>query len=251
MTYYKSWRIIDVRPQWVVVDINGKIINKNPTKEELTGLEKEQYKMNVKNRSKKYTDNELLDILRTFYVENGRPPTQNEFNVGDQRYPCTRTYIIRFGSWSNTLKLIGMDLDTRVLQGYLDTNQEKGRYAELKVINHFLEHPTDLAGENCLSPYDGICPNGKIYDVKSSKYYKKSYHDFGTNNKHKEEIEIYYFLAFNEDYTILEYVWRIPGEMVEKDHFQIGTSWAEFTLDSMKEYDITNKFKELDILEEN
>lgn len=59
-----------------------------------------------------------------------------------------------------------MDLDTRVMQGGLNTNTEKGRYAEIMVINHFKNNPVDLSGKNRKSPCDGICPDGKIYDVK-------------------------------------------------------------------------------------
>lgn len=34
----------------------------------------------------------------------------------------------------------------------------------------------------------------------------KIYWDFSTRNRYKEEIEIYYFVAFNEDWTKLEHV---------------------------------------------
>ena len=35
---YKDSRIIDTKPKWVIVDEDGKIINRNPTKEELKCL---------------------------------------------------------------------------------------------------------------------------------------------------------------------------------------------------------------------
>jgi hypothetical protein len=41
MTYYKSKRIIDGKLQLVIVDETGKIVNRNPNKVELKGLEKE------------------------------------------------------------------------------------------------------------------------------------------------------------------------------------------------------------------
>lgn len=40
ITYYRSYRYIDVKSKWVIVDENGMIVNKNPTKEELKGLDK-------------------------------------------------------------------------------------------------------------------------------------------------------------------------------------------------------------------
>lgn len=137
-----------------------------------------------------------------------------------------------------------------VMQGCLKTEIEKARYAEIKVINHFKQHPIDLSGENHNSPCDGICPNGKIYDVKSSKLYKNKtlpHYEFHTNNKYKEEIEIYYLLGFNEDYTKLKYAWRIPGEIAESDRFIVGLNrWSHgFTVDNMKKYGIMDRFKEL------
>lgn len=42
---------------------------------------------------------------------------------------------------------------------------EKG-LVEIIVRDRFKRHPVDLAGENKGSHCDGICPNGKNYDVK-------------------------------------------------------------------------------------
>ena len=44
MTYYKSWRLIDGKPRLVIVDETGNIVNRNPTEDELKGLDKELYK---------------------------------------------------------------------------------------------------------------------------------------------------------------------------------------------------------------
>lgn len=38
MTNYKSYRIIDGKPKWTIVDEYGKIVNKDPSKEELKCL---------------------------------------------------------------------------------------------------------------------------------------------------------------------------------------------------------------------
>lgn len=40
MMQYKSYRIVDGKPRWVIVDENGKIIHKEPSKEDLKGLDK-------------------------------------------------------------------------------------------------------------------------------------------------------------------------------------------------------------------
>ncbi len=255
MTYYTSIRSIDSNKRTtkavlrkVIVDENGKIVNRNPSKEELKGLQIEQYdkRCEPKEYNPKYTDKELLDYLKVFYEEYGRVPVKRDFN-NNPRYPNFATYQTRFRSWSNALKLVGFDVESMVKKGVIETPLQKARLTEIMVLNHFKQHPVDLAGENCNSHCDGICPNGKIYDVKSSKFYTdKMRWAFVTRNKYKEEIEIYYLLAFNSDRTKLEYAWRIPGEIVESDQFHVGLNTNyEFNVKNMKEYDITDKFNSI------
>lgn len=303
VVHYTSCRIIDGRSKRVVVDENGKIVDKSPSKDKLKGLKDEKYKVN---RKRKYIDKELLDCLRQFYKENGRVPIWDDFN-NNHKYPsfgtysvrfgswnralklaglcvnhhtgladkelldCLRqfhkehgripvmtdfdnsiiyphysTYVKRFGNWSKALKLVGLDIEMMIGQGVLETNRQKGRLAEVLVRDHFKKSPTDLSGNNQNSSCDRICPNGKMYDVKSSKLYIGGYWSFRTDNKYKEEIEIYYFLSFNEDYTKIMYVWRVPGEIIEKDHFNVGLNRDyEFNIWNLKEYDITDKFREI------
>lgn len=207
----------------------------------LTGL-------NLENRFRRYTEKELLDCLRKFEKENGRVPRELDFR-NNLEYPGSSTYIRYFGSWSNALKLVEMDVTSMVNRGILISNQQKARLAEIKIINHFKNYSIDLAGKNQCSPCDGICPNGKTYDVKSSKLDVKGncYH-FGTNNKHRDEIEIYYLLGFNEDYTKLEYAWRVPGEIMDVLACHISTcdhSYAKFNIKNMQEYDITDQINEI------
>lgn len=240
---YKSYRIIDGKPRWVIVDETGKVINRIPSKEELKDLEEEPRNVQDTRKYKTYTDEELLDYLMRFERENERVPTTTDFANNHSEYPSFMTYVRRFGSWLNSLKLAGLDID---LMGQQYTRY-KGRQAEIMVINHFKKNPVDLSGENCHSPCDGICPNGKMYDVKSSGLYIGGYWVFGTGNKYKNEIEIYYFLAFNEDYTKLKYAWRVPGEMVEGNTLYIGvnTGKGQFNVENMKEYEITDKIKKI------
>jgi len=238
---YKSYRFVDGKARWVIVDEDGKIIDRILNKEEMKGLEKEIYirKYNHKGGSKRYTDEGLLDYLRRFNKENGRSPTEGDFS-NNLEYPSYDTYFKRFGSWANALKLVGLDVESMVKNGIVKTTAQKARFTEIMVRDHFKQYPTDLSGENCLSPCDGICPNGKMYDVKSSKLHKGKYWVFMSKNKYKEEIEIYYYLAFNSDWTKLKYIWRIPGEIVESDYFYLGLSNNyKFNVKNMKEYEIT------------
>ena len=235
--YYTSVRLVDSKPKQVIVDKIGKVVNNNPSKEELKGLEKEKYN----GRKKRYTDNELLNYPLQYYKKHGRPPTVEDFN-NTFGYPSADICIKRFGSWSKYLKLAELDVDSMVRKGILLTTQQRGRLGEILIRDHFKIYPIDLAGENCNNPCDGICPNGKTYDVKSSKLYDEGYYLFNTRNKYKDEIELYYFLAFNKDWTKLDYGWRIPGEIAENDKFYIGSTYlSEFNIKNMEEYDITDE----------
>jgi len=136
--------------------------------------------------------------------------------------------------------LVELDVESMIKKGIVNTSNQKARLSEIIVRNHFKKYSIDLAGENCKNPFDGICPNGMKYDVKSARL-NKTFYQFVTDNEYKDEIEIYYLLAFNEDYTKLNYGWRVPGDIIESTMFYVGTSWANFTIDNMKEYDITDR----------
>lgn len=250
MTNYTAWRMPGTgeKPRTVIIDENGNVVNRNPTDKELKGLKKE---LRTSQDTKKgkilcgHTEGSLLKCLIDFTDKNGRPPTVKDFS-NNFAYPSIRPYIDHFGSWSAALKKVGLDDESIIKKGVVKTNDQKARLAEILVRDHFEKNPVDLAGENKLSPCDGICPNGKFYDVKSSKLHVGKYHVFIARNKHKDKIEIYYFLAFNEDYSKLMYVWRVPGELVEKNHFYIGMSpKCEFDIEDMEQYDITDKFRRI------
>lgn len=104
MTEYKSVRLIDGKPRKVIVDENGNIMNRNPSKDKLKYLEKEFYENRQPNR---YTNEELLEYLRQFYETKGKIPIEVDFTRGS-RFPSYGTYIIRFGSWKNCLQIAGL-----------------------------------------------------------------------------------------------------------------------------------------------
>ena len=212
-------------------------------------LEKDEIYKDRRSRSRNrdiYTEKELLDILARSYKDLGRPPSIADFTHNSE-YPSYKTYVYRFGSWSAALKLVGLDVESMVKKGIVETESQKARFSEIIIRDNFDNPSVDLAGENCISSCDGMCPNGKIYDVKSSGLsFNGRRYTFGTENKYKEEIEIYYLLGFNEDYTKLDYGWRIPGEIVESSRFYVGfNSNYEFNIENMEEYDITDKLREV------
>lgn len=202
-------------------------------------------------RSGKYTDEELLIFLNIFYEEQGKVPSRRDF-LNSPHYPDYQNYTTHFGNWGNALKMVGLDIDTMVEKGNLKTEQQKGRWTEIIVRDNFENRPIDLSGNNPSSIIDGICPNCQTYEVKSSQLRiigKWSGWTFATRKKDKDDnreaIQWYYFAAFNEDYTKLYHMWRVPGEIVDKNTFIVGIYGGEFTIENMKEYDITSKFKDI------
>lgn len=191
------------------------------------------------------TNEELLGCLIQFYDKEGRIPTENDLKH-NPKYPSYIVYCRRFGSWQSTLKLLGLDTDSMSRKGIIETKNQKARLAEICVLRHFTEKAQDLSGENYTNhPYDGICPKNQTYDVKSSKLYNGKYYNFDLRNVHRDEIEWYFLLGFNEDYTKLERTWRIPAlDFIDKDYILIGIVGGHtYNLENMKEYEITEKIK--------
>lgn len=296
---YKSYRFVDGKARWVIVDENRDITNRNPSKEELKELEKESHQKYTKHQLLKYlvqfdkengripvandfnnknpkypslstyiknfgswnnalklarldinnfteTDEELLKYLIQFYQENGKVPGRNDFNK-NSKYPSFGTYCKRFGNWSNALKLVGLDSDSLIQKGLVNINTEsneslKGRLFEILVKYHFEKESEDLSGKNCKSPIDGICPTGRSYEAKSSKlHWERRCWIFGIKNEYKAEY--YYFGAFDEEWSKIKHVWRVPGYIIKKDNFLVGLSRSyEFNVENMKEYEITENF---------
>lgn len=166
-------------------------------------------------------DEKMLEYLRNFEKENGRSPTRRDF-INNPKYPGFNTYVRHFGSWSKSLKLVGLDIDSIIKKGILKTMQQKGRLFEICILGHFTEESIDVSGDNFMSPVDGICPKGHIYDTKSSAFIDDRYWMFHLDKR--EGVDFYYLGAFDKNFRKLLYVWRIPGNFIEAQRFYIGTN---------------------------
>lgn len=166
----------------------------------------------------------------------------SDFN-NNPKYPSFSTYQYRFGNWNNALKLAGLDIDTMIKKCVMPDTNHKGRLFELYVKRHFEKEIVDLSGQNHCSPFDGICPEGMIYDAKSS-YLSRYGWQYHFKNKEKEDIEWYYLGAFNEYFMKLLHVWLIPGEFVESNHLHIGLGiyGSKFSVKNMKIFEISDRF---------
>lgn len=105
---YKSYRFVDGKARWIIVDENENIVNRNPSKDELKGIKRFPEKDGRSNsRNKNYTDEELLNYLKQFYEENGRVPIHIDFNA-NPNYPSFSNYFKYFGSWNRSIELAGL-----------------------------------------------------------------------------------------------------------------------------------------------
>ena len=147
MITYKRHTIVDGKLGWIVVDGNEIVINKYPSKDELKDLQTEPYFTNMKNRGKKYTDDELLNYPKIFYEKNGRVPFQKDFSNSSE-YPDYQNYTRRFGSWNNALKLAGLDLDAMIKRERLEAISRNCVQSENMTGNVLDNKSIDLSGEN-------------------------------------------------------------------------------------------------------
>lgn len=302
---YKTKRIVNGNPKWVIVDEVGKVINKNPTREEIKDIKIwfSPSKGSIGNK-KKYTKEYLIECLWESCIENERLPKIDDF-TNNPKLPSYITFIRYFGSWNNALKeagldlnriteftkeglledllrfekeygrpptiadltdnpkypsratywrvfgglekakkLVGQDMDTLVRKGILLNEMYKGRLFEIFVMEHFhTDGAIDLSGEDRSSHIDGICPEGKTYDARSTALRcinvvgNKCY----TFNLDKNA-GYYYLGAFNGDYSELQHVWRVPGDFAYGSiNIGIDNSYI-YNLENMKQYEITEKF---------
>lgn len=135
--FYMSIRPIDGKSRKVIVDETGKVANRNPSKDELKGLEKEPCtNMRGQKGILKYTNEELLNKLRQFENKEGRVPKEKDFE-NNHKYPCCNTYIKRFGNWNNSLKLAGIYIEKNE-KNYINDNMIKYGIEDdlLGVISH-------------------------------------------------------------------------------------------------------------------
>ena len=79
--------------------------------------------------------------------------------------------------------------------------------------------------------------------MKSSKLYIEGRWRFGLDKL----VDYYYLLAFNEYWTKLLYVWRIPGDFMNEPFLHVGINSFRggCCIDDMKKFDITEKFRKI------
>jgi hypothetical protein len=99
-----------------------------------------------------YTEEDLLQSLKSFYILNNRAPTVRDFR-GNPDYPNSNTIASKFGSWNNALILAGLKTNNSPGIPYYDCTEE----GIIKAIQNFVEK------------YD-ILPTSKQFINSDGKY---------------------------------------------------------------------------------
>lgn len=137
MTYYISTRIIDGKPRKVIIDEKEKIINKNPSNDELKLLTIFPEKC-VRGSKPKYTKDKLLGFMTKFYKKTGRVPIVADFD-SNPNYPSPDTYVKYFGNWGNAIEISGL---------------RARHYNETNTCDRCKENFNEIDWQNPLKEYD-------------------------------------------------------------------------------------------------
>lgn len=190
----------------------------------------------------------MLNELRRFEKEYGRPPVERDF-INNHEYPGFVVYQRRFGSWINSLKLAGLDTD-------FESRKHKQQYTEEELLDYLrwfekeYERPPTEKDFTNNPEYPGYATYQRRFGswinalIKAGLYVNLAERQCDSFIGRQAEIVILDHLENKAIDLSGENRWKVPGDMAEKDYFLVGlnSNW-EFNIENMKEYDITEKFK--------
>jgi len=191
---------------------------------------------NEMSKREKYSTEKLIKIIQQWTKEHQNVhPRQEDFDK-NPKYPCSVTYISRFGNWNNAIITAGLKPNNHIF---------RSREAEIQMLSEFkTEGAIDLSGKNRKSSCDGICPRGEKFDTKSALLTKR--HELWgwwlclTNQLKDAE---YIFLRAYKDKDFAKkpvHKWRIPIEFMNNktNIFIHKDKHGMYNAENMKKYEI-------------
>ena len=220
MTYYKSKRPVDGKPPiWVIVNENGKIINKNPSKDELKGLEIEKiYVRNIVPKIRHYNLTDTCDRCQIGKLSPGKAHWEyDKYENETGKWICDECYR-KFdpNSFNNIHKSI-RDCRTNNLNPNCST--AKGDlFQELtcrwrSIVSIIPVEDINKKNDNYNSPIDHsrdselgiIQTKGRSYNSERRRY------DFTSLDKDWEKkFDNYIFYCISDDGKVIERIYIIP-----------------------------------------
>lgn len=241
---YISWRIIDGKPRWVIIDENGNIINKEPTKEELKCL-----KMFEKLRPRATKDEiaykpipelcdcgcerKLTSTARREYINGkwtGRWLARACYDKGNPN--STRNKAKKSADFRNN----NLKPNSPAGKGYISqrvTCMTRG-IEDLNIINDNFRSPIDHSRDPVLG----------IIQSKSALFNRLEGHwHNNTGNEHNKEFDYLIFYCISGNGKIIEKVYIFPKyEVIKSSSITIykdplrGNHWYEKYIVDEKHY---------------
>ncbi len=212
MTEYKSYRFIDGKARWVIVNENGNIINRNPSKEELKGIELEIYIADYRpNRCKKEVCDRCGEKLKI-----GK--ALREYNIEGNwtfRWVCKNCYEkYDPNSYHNIIKSMA---NRRI--GNLDPNSEHAKGDNFEELTSLWKGVKILSKENdkYCGPLDhSIDSKGKRPETKG-RFYNSTYKWWNfapLDSDWNKEFDYEICYCVSEDGNVIERIYEIPKKEI-------------------------------------
>jgi len=153
----------------------------------------------------KYSNEILLDMIKSFYIKNGRVPTKREFNTHWQSFRRV------FGSWNKAIKFAGLEPNPVMFaKKFIANDGHKCDSLSEKIIDDWL-YARNMKHEINF-PYPGS--DGFTVDYKIGKYWIEF---FGLSGQHEK----YDVLKFRKINLAKKYKLKIieiyPGDLFPKN----------------------------------
>lgn len=208
---YKSYRIVDGKPRWVIVDENGKIINRNPNNE-LKGLEKEIQISYSRGNKKIYKHNDSNTCNRcniNFAIAKGNPRMDND----NGKWLCKKCYDRDYqknnpNSTNNTIKSLA---NCRTKNQ--DPNSSNAKGDKIQKLINILENFECLNErlDNFTTPIDSIDPKtGLKYQIKGKWIKNRRWCYECLEKEWNKEFHSIFLCCVSEDGNIVERIYKIP-----------------------------------------
>lgn len=122
--------------------------------------------------SKKLSDEEMLDLLRKKVKKVGHIPTKKSLQ-GDPDLPGPDTYVKRFGTWTNALKLAGFETtvsDAALIAILQNRVKELGYVPTTQMVEEDYKLPSAVTYQNHFGSWNNAL---KIAGLKPNKAGRK------------------------------------------------------------------------------
>lgn len=220
MSEYKEKRLIDEKLKWVVIDENGNVKNRNPSKGELKCLKiwDKPYKRNKK--VYRYNDGNRCE----FITEDGKrcseslhPGNAREFIIdGKSVWYCEKhgnVYRKRLTS-NNVMKRI-----RNIRTGNLnpDCGRSEGNITQKLVNGLYNWEDLNIKYDNYQTPIDFIDKDGKLHQVQGRRYnpINRNWVFTHWDNEFNKEYEDMICICKSHDGKKIEEIYKFPSAVVK------------------------------------